>query len=100
VLPRMDQALKADPNHIPALIGKGDLFARLGDERAASAHYGVAVRLAERLPSQPTEWRAEIDRSAAARRRMTVSAKTTAWLRGFEDNGRAASRARRARLVG
>jgi aspartate beta-hydroxylase len=66
----LDQVLKLDPNYVPALIGKGDLFARLGDERAASAHYSVAIRLANSLPSQPKEWRAELDRIAAARQRM------------------------------
>lgn len=66
----LDQVLKLDPNHVPALIGKGDLFARLGDERAASAHYGVAIRLANSLPSRPKEWRAALDRIAAVRQRM------------------------------
>jgi aspartyl/asparaginyl beta-hydroxylase (cupin superfamily) len=65
----LDQALKIDPNYLPALIGKGDLFARLGDERAAGAHYGVAIRLANSLPFQPSEWRADLDRIAAARQR-------------------------------
>jgi aspartate beta-hydroxylase len=67
----LDQALKVDPNYLPALIGKGDLFARQGDERAASAHYGVAMQLANSLPFQPTEWRAELHRIAAARRCMS-----------------------------
>jgi aspartate beta-hydroxylase len=66
----LDQALKLDPNYLPALIGKGDLIASQGDERAASAHYNVAMRLANALPFQPTEWRAELDRIAAARQRM------------------------------
>jgi aspartate beta-hydroxylase len=66
----LDQALKVDPNYLPALIGKGDVFARLGDERAAIAHYGVAIRLANSLPSLPTEWRAELNRIAAACQRM------------------------------
>jgi aspartate beta-hydroxylase len=66
----LDQALKVDPNYLPALIGKGDLFARLGDERAASAHYSVALRLANSLPFEPTQWRAELDRIAAVRQRV------------------------------
>jgi aspartate beta-hydroxylase len=66
----LDQALKVDPNHIPALIGKGDVFARLGDVRAAGAHYSLALRLANSLPSVPAEWRAELNRAAAARQQM------------------------------
>jgi aspartate beta-hydroxylase len=69
----LDQALRVDPNYLPALIGKGDLFARLGDERAASAHYGAALRLADSLPFQPTEWRAELDRIAAAQQRTATN---------------------------
>ena len=65
-----DQALKVDPNYLPALIGKGDFFTKQGDERAASAHYSAAMRLANSLPFQPSEWRAELDRIAAARRRI------------------------------
>ena len=62
----LDQVLKLDPNR-PRSDRQGDLFARLGDQRAASAHYGVAIRLANSLPSQPKEWRAELDRIAAVR---------------------------------
>jgi aspartyl/asparaginyl beta-hydroxylase (cupin superfamily) len=65
----LDQVLKFDPNHLPALIGKGDVFARQGDERAASSHYGAAIRLAKSLRSLPTEWRAELARVTAARQR-------------------------------
>jgi aspartate beta-hydroxylase len=69
----LDQALKVDPNYLPALVGKGDCLARQGDERAASVHYAAAMRLANSLPFQPTEWRAELDRIAAARQRMSSS---------------------------
>jgi aspartate beta-hydroxylase len=69
----LDQALKVDPKYLPALIGKGDLFARLGDERAASAHYAAAVRLANSLPSLPSEWLGELNRIAAARQRMSAN---------------------------
>jgi aspartate beta-hydroxylase len=72
----LDQALKADPNCFPALIGKGDLFARLGDERAASVHYAAATRLANSLPSLPPEWRAEVSRIAAAHQRMSSNFET------------------------
>jgi aspartate beta-hydroxylase len=66
----LDQALKLDSQYLPALIGKGDLFARQGDERAASVHYAAAIRLANSLPSLPMEWRGELDRIAAARQRI------------------------------
>ena len=69
----LDQALKADPNYLPALIAKGDLFARLGDERAAGAHYGVALRLAKSLPILAPEWRDELNRVAAARQNMSTN---------------------------
>jgi aspartyl/asparaginyl beta-hydroxylase (cupin superfamily) len=69
----LDQALKVDPNYLPALIGKGDVFARLGDERAASVHYAAATRLANSLPSLPPEWSGELNRIAAARQRMSSS---------------------------
>jgi aspartate beta-hydroxylase len=72
----LDQALKADPNYFPALIGKGDLFARLGDERAASVHYAAATRLANSLPSLPPQWREEVSRIAAAHRRMSGNFET------------------------
>src|ERR1700722_3660885 len=87
----LDQALKVDPNYLPALVGKGDCLARQGDERAASDHYSVAMRLANALPFQPTEWRAELDRIAAARQRMksNFEAHLTGVLaaRGLGDSG-------------
>jgi aspartyl/asparaginyl beta-hydroxylase (cupin superfamily) len=67
----LDQALKVDPNYLPALIGTGDLFARQGDERAASVYYAAATRLASSLPSLPLEWRGELNRIEAARQRMS-----------------------------
>jgi aspartate beta-hydroxylase len=72
----LDQALKVDPNHLPALIGKGDVFARRGDEHAASAHYATALRLTNSLPFQPAEWRSELSRLAAARQRMSSNVET------------------------
>ena len=67
----LDQALKVDPNYLPALIGKGDCFARQGDERAASVHYAAATRLANSLPSLSRQWRGELNRIEAARERMS-----------------------------
>jgi len=58
----LEQALARDPSHLPALIAKGDLYLRKGDERAASAYYATAIRAASRQSSLPTQWRTEIQR--------------------------------------
>jgi aspartyl/asparaginyl beta-hydroxylase (cupin superfamily)/Tfp pilus assembly protein PilF len=62
----LDQALARDANHLPTLIGKGDLHARAGDERAAAAYYTTAIRVASALKSLPGEWQPEIRRVEAA----------------------------------
>jgi aspartyl/asparaginyl beta-hydroxylase (cupin superfamily) len=63
----LERALAQDPNHLPALIAKADLYMRKGDERAASAYYATAIRAASALPSLPAEWRAEVQRVEGAR---------------------------------
>jgi aspartate beta-hydroxylase len=62
----LDQALKLDSNHMPALLAKGDLFAKLGDRRAANSFYVAWTKLAARLKSLPPEWRADLQRVEAA----------------------------------
>jgi aspartyl/asparaginyl beta-hydroxylase (cupin superfamily) len=62
----LDQALKLDSNHMPALLAKGDLFAKLGDRRAANSFYVAWTKLAARLESLPPEWRADLQRVEAA----------------------------------
>jgi aspartyl/asparaginyl beta-hydroxylase (cupin superfamily) len=69
----LDRALNLDPNHLPALIRKGDLFARQGDEHAASGFYAAAIRVANSLPSLLPEWREELKRVAAAHQRMRTN---------------------------
>jgi len=62
----LDQALKLDSNHMPALLAKGDLFAARGDRRAANSFYVAWTKLAARLESLPSEWRADLQRVEAA----------------------------------
>ncbi len=58
----LDQALALDANFLPALLGKGDWFARRGDRRAADSYYSVGSKLAAGMPSLSPEWRAEVRR--------------------------------------
>jgi len=66
----LEQALRLDPHHLPALIAKGDLYARLGDQRAADSYYGAVTKLAASLQSVPAELRSELLRIDAARQRI------------------------------
>lgn len=58
----LDNALKLDARYLPALLAKGDLFANLGDRRAADSYYTAVLKLAAGIPSLPAEWRAELRR--------------------------------------
>jgi aspartyl/asparaginyl beta-hydroxylase (cupin superfamily) len=58
----LDRVLSLDPHHLPSLIAKGDLFARLGDRRAADSYYAAALKLGANLPSLSPEWQAELRR--------------------------------------
>jgi aspartyl/asparaginyl beta-hydroxylase (cupin superfamily) len=62
----LEQALKLDANHLPALLAKGDLYAKLGNRRAAASYYKSGIKLAAALPSLSSEWRAELRRVEAA----------------------------------
>src|ERR1700691_5681569 len=66
----LDQALALDPRYLPALIAKGDWFARSGERRAANSYYRAVVKLAAMVPSLPPEWRADIQRGEAASQRF------------------------------
>jgi aspartyl/asparaginyl beta-hydroxylase (cupin superfamily) len=66
----LDEALKRDANYLPALIRKGDLHVGRRDERAASAYYAAALRLAAARPSLPAEWQRELQRIDAALRQI------------------------------
>ena len=62
----LEQALALDPNYLPALIRKADLFMQQGNERAACSYYGAAARLSAARPGLPPEWQREAQRAAAA----------------------------------
>jgi aspartate beta-hydroxylase len=67
----LERALGLDASHLPALIARGDLYLRQGDERAASAYYGTALRGAAAQASVPPEWRSELERVRTAREALT-----------------------------
>jgi aspartate beta-hydroxylase len=62
----LDRVLSLDAHHLPALIAKGDWYARQGDQRAADSYYVAAAKLAASMPSLSPEWRAELRRVEAA----------------------------------
>jgi aspartate beta-hydroxylase len=66
----LERSLALDPNYLPALIRKGDLYVEQGGTVAAAAYYRAAVRLAASQPSLPAQWRLEVERADAATRRL------------------------------
>lgn len=60
-----------ESNSLAALIDKGDLYAAQGDQRAASAYYAAATKLANALPDLPPEWREKLIRIATASQRAS-----------------------------
>ena len=62
-----------DAHHLPALIGKGDWYARTGDNRAANSYFQAAIKLAKNAPSLPTEWSKEIQRIEQASQRIALA---------------------------
>ncbi len=62
----LDRALQLDTYYLPALVAKGDGFAKSGDRRAANAYYAAALKIAAKLPSLSPEWREELRRVEAA----------------------------------
>lgn len=62
----LDKALGLDAQFLPALLARGDWFARRGDRRAADSFYSVAIKVAAGMPSLPPEWRAEVRRVEAS----------------------------------
>ncbi len=58
----LDQVLRLDGQHLPAMLAKGDLLVKRGDRRAAMAYYAAGIKLAARMPSLPAEWRADVRR--------------------------------------
>jgi aspartate beta-hydroxylase len=66
----LERSLALDPNYLPALIRRGDLYLEQGSTVAAAAYYRAAVRLAASQPSLPAQWRREVERADAAARRL------------------------------
>ena len=67
----LDKALGLDPRFVPALIAKGDWYARAGDLRAATSYYQATLKLAAAQPSLPAELRPELQRIEAVCQRFT-----------------------------
>lgn len=63
----LDRVLAADDRNLYALTMKGDLLARQGDDRAATAWYGQAVRAAAGTGPLSPDLAQRIDRAAAAK---------------------------------
>jgi aspartyl/asparaginyl beta-hydroxylase/tetratricopeptide repeat protein len=61
----LDQSLRIDPRHVPALIAKGDSYARTGNLPAATSYYHAVLKLAGAQPRVPEQMRAELQRIAA-----------------------------------
>ena len=61
----VDQALMHEPRNLRALVLKGDLLARAGDARSASAFYQLAVRTAPPAHELPAEPRTDLARAEA-----------------------------------
>jgi aspartate beta-hydroxylase len=66
----LDQVIGIDPRHIPALIAKGDLYARSGDLPSATSYYHAVLKLGAAMQSPPLELRQEMQRIDAACQRF------------------------------
>jgi aspartate beta-hydroxylase len=67
----LDRALGLNTRFLPALIAKGDAFARANDRRATHSYYVAALKLAAAGPEPPPEWQVELRRIEAASRAFT-----------------------------
>jgi hypothetical protein len=63
----LDRVLATDPLNLYALTMKGDLLSRLGDDRAATAWYGQAVRAAAEAGPLSPDLAQRVARAAAAK---------------------------------
>ena len=62
-LQALDELLKLEPHNIRALLMKGDHYNEQGDLRAASAHFGMAVNLANSNAATPADLAPDIQRA-------------------------------------
>jgi aspartate beta-hydroxylase len=66
----LDNVIGIDPRHIPALIAKGDLYARAGDLPSATSYFHAVLKLGAAMPSPPAELRQEMQRIDALCKRF------------------------------
>lgn len=87
-LAALDQVLAADPGNPFALLMKGDVFARLGDDRASVSFYRMAIRRAAGLAQLPGDLAQRLERAeaavAAAEQRFEKQLADTLMERGIE----------------
>src|SRR5579863_6029863 len=67
----LDEVLRLEPRHLPALVGKADHYAKAGDLRAASSYYGAVLKLAPGQPGFAAQWGGELQRIEAACQRIS-----------------------------
>lgn len=72
----LDRVLQLDDRHLPALIAKGDLYARAGDRRAASAFYNAVVKLVPTMSPLSAEWQSEVRRIESLSRKFAADFST------------------------
>jgi aspartate beta-hydroxylase len=66
----LDQTVGIDPRHIPALIAKGDLYARAGDFPSATSYYHAVLKLGAAMSAPPAELAREMQRIDALCKRF------------------------------
>jgi aspartate beta-hydroxylase len=66
----LDNVIGIDPRHIPALIAKGDLYARAGDLPSATSYYHAVLKLGAAMPAPLPELRQELQRIDALCKRF------------------------------
>ena len=66
----LDKVIGLDPRHIPALIAKGDLYAKAGDLPSATSYYHAVLKLGAAMQAPPAELRQEMQRIDAACQRF------------------------------
>jgi aspartyl/asparaginyl beta-hydroxylase (cupin superfamily) len=66
----LDNVIGMDPRHIPALIAKGDLYARAGDLPSATSYFHAVLKLGAAIPTPPPELRQELQRIDALCKRF------------------------------
>jgi Aspartyl/Asparaginyl beta-hydroxylase/Tetratricopeptide repeat len=68
----LDPVLEDDPRNPYALLMKGDIYARRGDDRAASSWYGMAINSVADLTDVPSDLIARLKRAQTAIEQATA----------------------------